>query len=129
MCNFSTLYSLSDFLLQRIAIELGIINSELLNMWLLNILPKILLVLTSLVRIIFSYWLYLIKTLAVIYCSQRHKMKESWGWPSGTAVKCTRSTSAARGSPLRILGADMAPLGMPCCGRHSMYKVEDGPGC
>ena len=38
--------------------------------------------------------------------------------------------SAAWGSPAQILGADMAPLGMPCCGRRPTYKVEeDGHGC
>ena len=27
-------------------------------------------------------------------------------------------------------GVDMAPLGMPCCGRRPTYKVEeDGHGC
>ena len=36
---------------------------------------------------------------------------------------------AARGSPVRILGVDMALLGKPCCGRHPTYKVEeDGHG-
>ena len=45
-------------------------------------------------------------------------------------VKCTHSASAAQGSPVRILGADMAPLGTPCCGRRPTYKVEeDGHGC
>ena len=45
------------------------------------------------------------------------------------AVKCTRSASVAQGSPVRILGADMALLGKPRC-RHPMYKVEeDGHGC
>ena len=31
---------------------------------------------------------------------------------------------------VQILGADMAPLGGSCCGRHHIYKVkEDGHGC
>ena len=46
----------------------------------------------------------------------------AWGRPSGAAVKFARSTSAAWGSPLRILGVDMAPLGTPC--RHPTYKVD-----
>ena len=52
------------------------------------------------------------------------------GQPSGTAIKFAHSTSAARDSLVQILGADMAPLGMPCCGSHPTYKVEeDGHGC
>ena len=53
-----------------------------------------------------------------------------WGWPGGVAVKCAHSTSAALGLLVGILGADMAPLGKPCCGRRPTYKVEeDGHGC
>ena len=56
--------------------------------------------------------------------------KVSWGRPGGTAVKCTCSASAARGSPIRILGVDMAPRGKPYCDRRPTYKVEeDGHGC
>ena len=52
------------------------------------------------------------------------------GWPSGTAAKCTRSASVSQGSQVQILGADMAPLGKPCCGRCPTSKVEeDGHGC
>ena len=52
------------------------------------------------------------------------------GRPGGTAVKFARSASVAWGSPVQILGADMAPLGKPCCGRHPTYKVEEnGHGC
>ena len=52
------------------------------------------------------------------------------GSPGGTAVKCACSASAAQGSQVRILGVDMAPHGMPCCGRHPIYKVEEGGhGC
>ena len=57
-------------------------------------------------------------------------LKMYWGWPGGTAVKCTLSTSAAGGSLVQIPGADMAQLGTPCCGRRPTYKVEeDGHGC
>ena len=52
------------------------------------------------------------------------------GPPGGAAVKFARSTLAARGSLVWILGADMAPLGTPCCGRHPTYKAEEnGHGC
>ena len=58
------------------------------------------------------------------------KKKALGGWPGGTAVKFSRSALAARGSPVQIPGADMALLGMPCCGRRPTYKEEeDGHGC
>ena len=52
------------------------------------------------------------------------------GQPGGAVVKFARSALAAWGSPVWIPGVDMALLGMPCCGRHPTYKVEeDGHGC
>ena len=50
--------------------------------------------------------------------------------PGGTAVKQACSALGALGSLVQILGADMAPLGKPCCGRHPTHKVEeDRHGC
>ena len=45
-------------------------------------------------------------------------------------VKFACSASEALGSLVQILGADMAPLVKPCCGRCPTYKVEeDGHRC
>ena len=38
------------------------------------------------------------------------EMKIMMGPPGGAEVKCARSTSAAWGSPIHILGADMAHI-------------------
>ena len=58
------------------------------------------------------------------------KKWKDWSWPGGTAVKPAHSASVARGSAVRIPGADMAQLGKSCCGRRATYKVEeDGHGC
>ena len=43
---------------------------------------------------------------------------EKPGPAGGAAVKCAHSTLVALGLQVRILGADMAPLGMPCWGRR-----------
>ena len=60
----------------------------------------------------------------------RQKRIRLWGRPGGAAVECASSALAARGSLVLIPGVDMAPLGMPCCGRRPTYKAEeDGHGC
>ena len=41
--------------------------------------------------------------------------KSSGGWPGGVMVKFTCCASAARGSQVRIPGADLAPLVKPHC--------------
>ena len=52
------------------------------------------------------------------------------GQPGGAVVKFPCFASAAQGLPVRIPGADMAPLGKPRSGRRPTYKVEeDGHGC
>ena len=52
------------------------------------------------------------------------------GPAGGAVVKCACSASAAWSSLVRIPGADMALLGMPCCDRRPTWKVEeDGHGC
>ena len=53
---------------------------------------------------------------------QEVRGRVGWGRPGGAAVKCARSASGARGSPVRIPGADMALLGRTCCGRRPTYE-------
>ena len=68
--------------------------------------------------------------LSSYFLNQRNKNEYPRGWPGDAVVKCTHSTLVARGSLVQILGADMALLGKPCCGRHPTYKVEeDGHRC
>ena len=66
MCSFSRLCSFTLILLWKISIVVGVRNCEPLNLSMcsLNILSKV--SLTSLVRMIFSYWLYLPKTVTII---------------------------------------------------------------
>ena len=54
-----------------------------------------------------------------------------WDWPSGTAVKFTRTLLSSPGfaSSNPRCGHGTA-WQKPCCGRHPTYKVEeDGHGC
>ena len=61
---------------------------------------------------------------------KERKERTTKGWPGEAAVKFTRSALVAWGSLVRILGANMAPLVEPCCGRCLTHKVEeDGHRC
>ena len=53
------------------------------------------------------------------------KSASFWGRPSGAVVKCAHFAFVAWGSLVRIPGADIAPLGKPCCGMRPTYKVEE----
>ena len=65
------------------------------------------------------------KTIKVLHRNFRRE-----GWSSRAAVGCMHSALAAQSSQVQIPGADMAPLGKPCCGRRPTQKVEeDGHGC
>ena len=59
------------------------------------------------------------KSIAVV------KTKFFRGRPSTAVVKFTHFTSAAQGSPVWILGADLAPLIKPCCSRRPTNKGEE----
>ena len=62
----------------------------------------------------FTSWLYcsLCVTLSCPLSLGSHSCKTgNRGQPSGAAVKCSRSTLVARGSPIQIPGTVMAPLG------------------
>ena len=75
-----------------------------------------------------AFWCRVYLDHLIIFLNLRNV---SGGRPSGAAVKCAHSNSAAQGLPVWIPGADMAPLlGAPSCGRRPMYKVEeDGHRC
>ena len=61
---------------------------------------------------------------------EKNEKSRSWGQPGRTVGECAPSALAAQGLPIWIPGADMAPLGKLCCGRHPTYKVEEvGHGC
>ena len=80
-------------------------------------------------QIIINYLSYTRKSNLRSFILDRDQKDIYRGQPAA-AVKYAHSASAAWGSPVQILGADMAPLGTPCCGRRPTYKVEEGEhGC
>ena len=81
--------------------------------------------------IVFPHFFY-VRFVSNLVPSTQYASKEYdyRGLPGGRAVKCVHSALVVWGSPVQILGADMALLGKPCCGRHPIYKAEgDGHRC
>ena len=109
-----------------------------------NNLPKAMWSLIRMVEMNLPHWVYIINSkiwlhwvhpmcqaLCQLFHTLIYFLKTSYrGWPSGAAIKCAHSTLGALGWRVRILGADMALLIKPCCGRRPTYKLEeDGHRC
>ena len=61
---------------------------------------------------------------------QGDRDRQGWGQPGAIAVKFACSALAARGSLVRILGADLRTAHQAMLWRRPTYKVEeDGHGC
>ena len=57
--------------------------------------------------------------------SESPRTEPSWGWPAGIVVKFTRSALAARGSLIRILGADLHTAHQAMLWRCPTYNLEE----
>ena len=66
----------------------------------------------------------LVKT-ETVFSKDPSKFDEIWCWPGGRVVKFARSASAARGSQIWILVADLHTSHQAMLWRHPTDKIEE----